>query len=55
MDETVTVPEPVTGCRPCEIFWGTVGIVAGLAVLLIGLDLITDGRLTALSFPRRTS
>jgi hypothetical protein len=33
-------------CRPCEIAWGTFGIVAGCVLFAIGLDLLTGGRLT---------
>jgi hypothetical protein len=40
------VAEEVKPCRPCEIAWGTFGVLAGLVLLAIGADLLTGGRLT---------
>jgi hypothetical protein len=30
-------------CRPCEIFWGTIGVTAGFVLLFMGADLLTGG------------
>lgn len=34
-------------CRPCEMFWGALGIGAGLILLYMGADLLAGGALTA--------
>jgi hypothetical protein len=39
-------PGEVKPCRPCEIAWGTFGVLAGLILLAIGTDLVTGGWLT---------
>jgi hypothetical protein len=33
-------------CRPCEIAWGSFGVIAGLVLLFIGADLLTGGAIT---------
>lgn len=38
--------EPGQPCRPCEMLWGTIGVIAGLALLFMGLDLLTGQGLT---------
>ena len=36
------------GCRKCETFWGALGILFGVAILGIGIDLITHGAVTGI-------
>lgn len=35
-------------CRPCDLLWGAVGIGAGMLLLYIGIDLLTNGAITAM-------
>jgi hypothetical protein len=43
----------VKQCRACDRAWGAFGIVMGLVVLAIGLDLMTGGALTRAASPRK--
>lgn len=34
-------------CRPCEMVWGVIGVVAGMVLLYMGADLLSGGALSA--------
>jgi hypothetical protein len=38
--------EAVRTCRPCDRIWGAFGLLAGGALIYMGLDLLTGGALT---------
>lgn len=50
------MPEETAGetCRPCEAFWGIIGVTAALVLLYIGVDLLSGGALTSAIAGRRT-